>query len=221
MSAVAARKAALAAQSGQTPGPLVPSGSGTSSPPLPKNGGSKRKPSSQKAHTATKKSRKLKPFEKSNPRPVNVFKEQVDMVVVDSEGEESESAMSVLDNSEQEPISQPKQEITGETGVVAQPSYRLIGRSEDDSGQGDVASSTPLDLSSLFPHLHRRQEEQSDEGRTGHLEYRRNSLPSWILHADGSPWLCRCLWHNPVYIAYRLSDLCPTFLAPSYHQTIK
>lgn len=59
---------------------------------------------------------------------MNVFKEQVDMVVVDSEGEESESAMSVLDDSEQEPISQPEQEITGETGVVAQPSYRLIGR---------------------------------------------------------------------------------------------
>ena len=165
LSAVAARKAALAAQSGQTPEPLVPSRSGTSSPKppsLPKNGGSKRKPSSQKAHTTTKKSRKLKPFEKSNPRPVDAFKEQVDMIVVDSEGEESESAMSVLDDSEQEPISQPNKKSLEKR---AWSPSRPVDSSEDDSEQEDVGNSAPLDLSSLFPHLHREQEEQRDEGR--------------------------------------------------------
>ncbi|KIM42620.1 hypothetical protein M413DRAFT_10152 [Hebeloma cylindrosporum] len=167
---VAARKAALAAQSSQTPEPpFVPSGSGsgTSSPKPPsptKNGGSKRKPSSQKAQTTTKKPRKLKPFEKSNPLPVvDVFQEQVDMIVVDSEGEESEeSAMSVLDDSEQEPISQPSKK--SQEKRAWSPS-RPVDSSEDDSEDGDVVGSTPLDLSSLFPHLHRGQEEQSDDGR--------------------------------------------------------
>jgi polynucleotide 5'-hydroxyl-kinase GRC3/NOL9 len=165
LSAVAARKAALAAQSGQTLEPLVPSGSATSSPKppsLPKNGGSKRKPSLHKAHTTTKKSRKLKPFEKSNPRPVDAFKEQVDVIVVNSEGEESDSAMSVLDDSEQEPISQPSKKSLEKR---AWSPSRPVDSSEDDSESGDVANSTPLDLSSLFPHLHRAQEEERDEGR--------------------------------------------------------
>jgi polynucleotide 5'-hydroxyl-kinase GRC3/NOL9 len=165
LSAVAARKAALAAQSAQTPELLVPSGSGTTSPkpPLPKNGGSKRKPSSQKTHAATKKSRKLKPFEKSNPRPVDAFKEQVDVIVVDSEGEDSDSAMSVLDDSEQEPISQPSKKSLEKRAWS--PSRPVDSSEEDDSEPGDVANSAPLDLSSLFPHLHRAQEEQRDEGR--------------------------------------------------------
>ena len=164
LSAVAARKAALATQSGLTSEPLVPSGSGTSSPKppsLPKNG-SKRKPSSQRAHIGTKKPRKLKPFEKSNPRPGDSFKEQDDVIMVDSEGEESESAMSVLDDSEPEPISQPSKKPLEKR---AWSPSRPADSSEDDSEQEDVVSSTPLDLSSLFPHLHRTQEEQTDEGR--------------------------------------------------------
>jgi len=166
LSAVAARKAALAAQSAQTPELLAPSGSATSSPKPPsllKNGGSKRKPSSQKAHTTTKKSRKLKPFEKSNPRPVDAFKEQVDVIVVDSEGEESDSAMSVLDDSEQEPISQPSKKSLEKRAWS--PSRPVDSSEEDDSEPGDVPNSAPLDLSSLFPHLHRAHEEQRNEGR--------------------------------------------------------
>jgi len=166
LSAVAARKAALAAQSGPTPEPLAPSGSGTSSPKppsLPKKNGSKRKSSSQTAHTGTKKPRKLKPFEKSNPRSVDSFKEQDDVIMVDSEGEESESAISVLDDSEPEPIPQPsKKSLEKRTWSPSRPA----DSSEDDSEeQEDGVSPTPLDLSSLFPHLHRTQEERTDEGR--------------------------------------------------------
>lgn len=94
---------------------------------------------------------------------MDAFKEQVDVIVVDSEGEDSDSAMSVLDDSEQELISQPSKKSLEKRAWS--PSRPVDSSEEGDSEPEDVANSAPLDLSSLFPHLHRAQEEQGDEGR--------------------------------------------------------
>ncbi|KDR71072.1 hypothetical protein GALMADRAFT_254240 [Galerina marginata CBS 339.88] len=169
LSAVAARKAALASQKDSEPitTPSASSSKAQVPPPPPRKDPPKRKPSSQKFRPETKKPRKLKPFEKSNgPRsaPVDVFKDQEDMIIVDPDSDgESDSAMSILDDSDKGPISSPGR--TSQKQRAWSSSQAVEDSSDEDSMQEEGA--VPLDVSSLLPHLAnnlRGQEKNSEDG---------------------------------------------------------
>ncbi|KAF8969891.1 hypothetical protein BDZ97DRAFT_2072110 [Flammula alnicola] len=171
LSAVAARKAALAAQNQQQTllEQPIPSGSGSSTPSstsqTSRNGTPKRKSSSQKARSEPKKPRKLKPREKSNRRTVDDFKDQADVIVVeDSEDDDSDSAMSILEDYDKET---PPQTTGGPPVKRAwSPSQPVEDSSEDDSVEDGVDGLIPLDVSSLFPGISRsrqRLEEDSED----------------------------------------------------------
>ncbi|CAA7268693.1 unnamed protein product [Cyclocybe aegerita] len=157
ISAVAARKAALAAKTQSEPQLPIPE-SITPPPPQPPlpNGSQKRKSTAQK-QKPQKKARKLKPFEKSNgPRPtehvVDVFKDQTDVIVLQSDSDdESDDAMSVLGESDKEPV------VAAEKRTWS-PSAPMDVSSDEESLDENV---TGLDTSTLFPHPRRsRQTEE-------------------------------------------------------------
>jgi polynucleotide 5'-hydroxyl-kinase GRC3/NOL9 len=149
ISAIAARKAALAARKP----PIEESGS-TSIPSIPPSAPArinnpKRKSSSQKTQPEKKKLKKLK--SKSKQSSSDVFKEQEDIIVMDS-GESSEKDMSedsvrVSDNSQEKAWS---------------PNHS-VGDSSDDSMEVDGEGASQLDISSFLNN--KAHQEDLDEDR--------------------------------------------------------
>ena len=145
ISAVAARKAALAARK-----PLIEESSSTSIPPIPPSTSApKRKSSSQKTQPEKKKLKKLK--SKSNQSSADVFKEQEDIIIMDS-GESSEEVMSdrVSDNGQLQ-------------GEKAWSPNHSVGDSSDDSMEVDGEGAAQLDISSFFNN--KAHQEDLDENR--------------------------------------------------------
>ena len=147
ISAVAARKAALAAQKP----PIEESGS-TSIPPIPPSTPArvnpKRKSSLQKTQPEKK---KLKLKSKSKQSSTDVFKEQEDIIVMDF-GESSEEDMSevsdrVFDNGQEKAWSP----------------NRSVGDSSEDSMEVDGEGASQLDISSFFNN--KAHQEDLDENR--------------------------------------------------------
>ncbi|KAJ3503551.1 hypothetical protein NLJ89_g8378 [Agrocybe chaxingu] len=158
ISAVAARKAALAAKTHlepQLPTPESVTPVPPPPPPLP-NESQKRKSTAQK-HKPQKKARKLKPFEKSSgPRPTenakDVFKDQRDVIVLESDsGNESDDAMNALRESDKGPV------VSAEKRAWS-PSAPMDVSSDEESLDEHAAG---LDASSFFPHL--RRSHQTEE----------------------------------------------------------
>lgn len=143
LSAVAARKAALAAK-GQVDEPAVASGSQTPSPAAPKNGTSKRKSAAQKSRSEAKKPRKVngaqkpKSKAKEDTRARDEFTDQTDMIVMEvSDDEDSDPALSMYDED-------PAQELSARRAWS--PSQPV-----EDSSDEDSPGREPQDISSLFP----------------------------------------------------------------------
>ena len=151
ISAVAARKAALAAQKP----PIEESGSISIPPIPPSTPAPKRKPSSQKTQPEKKKLKKLK--SKSNQSSTDVFKEQEDIIIMDS-GESSEEDMS--EDSDRVSVNG---ELQGEKAWS--PSHS-VGDSSDVSMEVDGEAgegAAQLDISSFFNN--RAHQEDLDENR--------------------------------------------------------
>ncbi|KAF8901520.1 hypothetical protein CPB84DRAFT_1777526 [Gymnopilus junonius] len=177
LSAVAARRAALAVKKEEVQGGQPIASSSTPPTPLPptpppaqfrREKSSKRKPLSQKTRSETKKSRKLKPFEKSNRfRPdvvEDAFEGQVDMIEVGSDTDEegSDSGMSVLEDSQAELLpNTPKKAAGKRPWSPSQPAEESSEEEIDD----DVAAS--LDVTSLLPHLSRSWRQLEVEAEEG------------------------------------------------------
>ena len=173
LSAVAARRAALASQQAQSPDTSLPVASSSTTPtppsPAPQSPREKRKPSSQKAAPKTKKARKLKPFEKSNHvRPAAVadeFKDQTEVIEVISESDEdgSDSAMSVLEDAFSGSVPQPSDKAAGKRAwSPSQPLAESSDEEDDDDAEAAV------DVASLFPRLPHslwQSEIDQDEGQ--------------------------------------------------------
>ena len=147
ISAVAARKAALAArkppieESGPTSIPIPPSTPARINP--------KRKSSSQKTQPEKKKLKKLKL--KSKQSSTDVFKEQEDIIVMDSEESSdedmSEDSVRIYDNGQEKAWS---------------PNHS-VGDSSDDSMEVDGEGAAQLDISSFFNN--KAHQEDLDENR--------------------------------------------------------
>lgn len=147
ISAVAARKAALAARK-----PPIEESGPTSIPPIPPSLAPKRKSSSQKTQAEKKKLKKLK--SKSNQSSTDVFKEQEDIIVMDS-GESSEEDMS----EDFDRVS-----VNGQLqGEKAWSSNHSVGDSSDDFMEVDGEEAAQLDISSFFNN--KAHQEGLDENR--------------------------------------------------------
>ena len=135
LSAVAARKAALEARKKTEP-PEIPSESHTAIPITPKKV-PKRKLTAQKARPETKKSRKvngLRPAPKE--KHVDEFIDQLDMIIVYSDDESSDSVLSTLNDFGHE---LPAQRAWS-------PSQPVEDSSDEESPDGETL---PFDMSSL------------------------------------------------------------------------
>jgi polynucleotide 5'-hydroxyl-kinase GRC3/NOL9 len=149
ISAVAARKAALAARK-----PPIEESGFISIPPIPPSTPApKRKSSSQKTQPETKKLKKLK--SKSNQGSTDVFKEQEDIIVMDS-GESSEEDMS--EDSDRVSVNG---QLQGEKKAWS-PNHS-VGDSSDVSMEVDGEGAAQLDISSFFNN--RAHQEDLDENR--------------------------------------------------------
>ena len=147
ISAVAARKAALAAQNP----PIEESGpdSITPIPPsTPARINPKRKHSSQKTQPEKKKLKKLK--SKSKQSSTDVFKEQEDIIVMDP-GESSE-----------EDMSEDSDRVSNNNREAWSPNHS-VGDSSDDSMEVDGEGAAQLDISSFFNN--NAHQEDLDENR--------------------------------------------------------
>ena len=148
ISAVAARKAALAArkppieESGPTSIPLI-------RPSTPVRSNPKRKSSSQKTQPEKKKLKKLK--SKSNQSSTDVFKEQEDIIVMDS-GESSE-----------EDMSEDSDRVSDNGLEKAWSPNHSVGDSSDDFMEVDGEGTAQLDISSFFNN--KTRQEDLDENR--------------------------------------------------------
>ena len=144
ISAVAARKAALAARK-----PPIEESDPTFIPPIPPSTpASKRKSSSQKTQPEKKKLKKLK--SKSNQSSTDVFKEQEDIIVMDSaESSEDEDSDRVSVNGQLQ-------------GEKAWSPNQSVGDSSDDS-MGDGEGAVQFDISSFFNN--KTHQEDLDENR--------------------------------------------------------
>ncbi|PPQ88876.1 hypothetical protein CVT25_009111 [Psilocybe cyanescens] len=158
LSAVAARKAALAAQVEQAKDFPIPSGSGTTTPALPRllrNETPKRKSTTQKSRSTNKKSKKSEhKIILQEEKTVDTFRDQTDIITVESDGDDgSDSAMSGLDAFGQDSLDK---NVAGmSTKRAWSPSQPVEDSSDDESVDGDDESANPLDVSSLFPYLSR------------------------------------------------------------------
>jgi polynucleotide 5'-hydroxyl-kinase GRC3/NOL9 len=147
ISAVAARKAALAARK-----PPIESGPTSIPPILPSTPAPKRKSSSQKTQPEKKKLKKLK--SKSNQSSTDVFKEQEDIIVMDS-GESSEEDMS--EDSDRVSVNGQLQ------GEKAWSPNHSVDDSSDVSMEVDGEGAAQLDISSFFNN--KAHQEDLDENR--------------------------------------------------------
>ena len=146
ISAVAARKAALAAR--KLP---IEESDPTYIPPIPPSTpASKRKSSSQKTQPEKKKLKKLK--SKSNQSSTDVFKEQEDIIVMDS-AESSE-------DEDSDRVSSVNGQLQGEKAWSPNHS---VGDSSDDSMEGDGEGAAQLDISSFFNN--KAHQEDLDDNR--------------------------------------------------------
>lgn len=148
LSAVAARKAALAAQKppieGPSPVSLVP----TISPSTPARINPKRKPSSQKSQPEKKKLKKLKSKSTNrNQNSTDVFKEQEDVIIMDSE-ESSGEDTSMSQDSDQESVN-----------------GKPLGERIRSSMEVDAEGTAQLDISSFFNKADQEPQEDLDENR--------------------------------------------------------
>ena len=139
ISAIAARKAALAAQKPSAeesiPTPIPPS--------IPVQSNSKRKSSSQKSQPEKKK--KLKTSRSQQRHSTDVFKEQQDVIIMDSEEESSGKDMNMLEDSNQG-------SVNGKSLGGAAWS-QSAGDSSDDSMEVDSdeeEAAAQFDISSFF-----------------------------------------------------------------------
>ena len=151
ISAVAARKAALAARK-----PPIEKSASTSITPIPPSTSArinpKRKSSSQKTQPEKKKLKKLKST--SNQSSTDVFKEQEDIIVMDSE-ESIEEDMS--EDSDRVSVNGQFQ------GEKAWSPNHSVGNSSDDSMEVDGDGAAQLDISSFFNN--KAHQEDLDENR--------------------------------------------------------
>lgn len=161
ISAVAARKAALAAQTPpiEKSSPISP----TPIPPLtPARITPKRKSSAQKSQPEKKKLKKSKQLKsKSNSRDqssTDVFKEQEDVIIMDSGGSSDED-ISMLEDSDQDSVNGLS------LGEGAWSPSDSVGDSSDDSMEVDGEPVAHLDISSLFDKAHLKPQEDLDEIR--------------------------------------------------------
>jgi len=170
LSAVAARKAALAAaQAASTPESPIPSGFGSKSitGSLPQTGASlpksKRKLSAQQARPEVKKAKKHKISQKPKPKRVSDdFQTQADVIVVDSESDDgSDSAMCVLEDFD--PLDLPRSATKPTMKRAWSPSQPMVDSSDEDSIQDDAEITEPLDISSLLPNLQISRHEIDDD----------------------------------------------------------
>jgi polynucleotide 5'-hydroxyl-kinase GRC3/NOL9 len=148
ISAVAARKAALAARKP----PIEESGS-TSITPIPPSAPArinpKRKSSSQKTQPEKKKLKKLKLRSKQNS--TDVFKEQEDIIVMDSGG------------SSEEDMSEDSDRVADNDQEKAWSPNHSVSDSSDDSMEVDGGGAAQLDISSFFNN--KAYQEDLDENR--------------------------------------------------------
>ena len=152
ISAVAARKAALASQNTLE---TVDGNQPPTSPPRNHKPPGKRKPSSQPSKTQTpkKKARKLKPFEKSNGiRVEDSFKDQTDVIVVDAASEEgSDDSMSMSETSDDGLLSEAARTTNTRGKRAWSPSLPVEDSSDDDlleNAEGGI-----FDVTDILPHL--------------------------------------------------------------------
>ncbi|KAF9478424.1 hypothetical protein BDN70DRAFT_879948 [Pholiota conissans] len=157
LSAVAARKAALAAQ---TPAPLesTPTASG-SSPVPPRNGTSKRRMSSKNSRPEPKKAKKSSTAPKVTQN-TDDFKQQRDVIMVrdsddGTEDDDSEAAMSMY---EKETLPEPEQTTTKRAWSPSQP---VADSSDEETPEQDPI---PIDMSSLFPGMSTSKSSSSSDG---------------------------------------------------------
>ncbi|KAF4615916.1 hypothetical protein D9613_011282 [Agrocybe pediades] len=167
LSAVAARKAALAASQASTPpeptataGSSSGSASGSNSTPQPK-AKSKRKLSTQQARPDAKKPKKNKsqPKAKTASKPVSDdFKSQADVIVVDSEEDEddSDSGMSILEDFD--PLELAKSAAQIPVKRAWSPSQPVVDSSDEEDDQVGV-----VDISSILPNVRTATREVEDD----------------------------------------------------------
>ncbi|KAH9483285.1 Polynucleotide 5'-hydroxyl-kinase GRC3 [Psilocybe cubensis] len=162
LSAVAARKAALAAQAErQTLESPTPSGSGSTTPAPSRSETPKRKSTVQKSRSATKKIKKSQP--KSMPQQTttaDAFRDQTDIIVVQSEDDGSDDAMSGLEEFDEGPSDRNGGASTRRAWSPSQP---VADSSDEDSVDDEAENANPLDISTLFPHLSHPKQVPTDD----------------------------------------------------------
>lgn len=162
LSAVAARKAALAAQAEQAQDLPTPSGSGTNTPSRCET--PKRKSITQKSRSTNKKAKKSQVKGRfKEEETVDTFRNQTDIITIqsdDDDDEGSDSAMSILDELGRGSLDRNGAQIS--TKRAWSPSEPVADSSDDESIGADE-SANPLDISSLFPHLSRPRQASNGE----------------------------------------------------------